>query len=288
MRPLSLAVLGTLMLLNTGCVTKKTHEATLTELEKTRETLGFAKKTIEEQDHILKQNEIEIARTNEELLALNTKKSALQVDLSNAQTQLDGSRSQLNTFQKQLSDVQRKLDESQSQIQTLRNIEIETKKRNEIYARFISELQKMIDGGQLSVSINEGRIVINLPDNVLFPSGSATLSVSGRETLKEIAALLGEFSDRRFQIEGHTDNVPIYTPKFPSNWELSTARALSVVQLMTKEGVIAENLSAAGFGEFHPRADNTSKEGRALNRRIEIVMQPNLNILSNELPKVVE
>ena len=70
------------------------------------------------------------------------------------------------------------------------------------------------------------------------------------------------FSDRRFQIEGHTDNVPIKSARFPSNWELSTARALAVVHLLTDMGVTPENLSAAGFGEFRPRADNDTDEGK--------------------------
>ena len=88
------------------------------------------------------------------------------------------------------------------------------------------------------------------------------------------------------RLYGHTDDVPIHTARFPSNWELSTSRALAVVHLLTDMGVTPENLSAAGFGEFRPRADNESDEGRKLNRRIEIVMLPNLDILSSELPKV--
>ena len=145
----------------------------------------------------------------------------------------------------------------------------------------------MIDGGQLTVSIEKGRIVINLPDNVLFATGRSNVNTEGQEALKQIATVLKEFSDRSFQVEGHTDNVPMKSARYPSNWELSTARALNVVHLMVQEGVDAKNISAAGFGEFQPRADNEEKEGRALNRRIEIIMLPNLEILSSELPKVI-
>ncbi len=91
---------------------------------------------------------------------------------------------------------------------------------------------------------------------------------------------------KRNKIEGHTDNVPIKSARYPSNWELSTARALAVLHLQTEMGVAPENISAAGFGEFRPKADNKTEEGRRLNRRSEIVMLPNLDILSNELPKV--
>jgi len=259
-------------LLSTGCVSTKTHEAALLELDKTQDSLSEAEKTISKQKsqmdtqrHKIETNNEEIARTKHELVVLENKKSSLQ-----------------HAF----DDEQKRLSESESQLKTMRQIEAETKKRNEIYARFVNELQKMIDGGQLTVKIEQGRIVINLPENVLFKSGHTRVNEKGQETLKQIAAVLKEFSDRRFQIEGHTDNVPIKSTRYPSNWELSTARALSVVHLMIHEGVQAQNVSAAGFGEFHPRADNKIKEGRALNRRIEIIMQPNLEILSNELPKV--
>lgn len=199
---------------------------------------------------------------------------------------LGKTQAEMDEMRKSLGSTQEKLSASQAEIATLRKIEAETKRRNEIYAQFINRLKSMIDGGQLTVSIDAGRIVINLPDNVLFNSGSANLNTEGQVALKKIGEVLTQFSDRRFQVEGHTDNVPIKSARFPSNWELSTARALAVVHLLTEMGVAPENVSAAGFGEFRPRADNETEEGKKLNRRIEIVMLPNLDILSNELPKV--
>ncbi|MCJ7764589.1 MAG: OmpA family protein [Thiovulaceae bacterium] len=281
MRLVIVSTLTVIALLSTGCVTRQTHDATLLELDKTRHSLGTAQKTINEQQLQIESNKEEIALSNEEL-ARSNKEIALR---NNELSELDLKKAVL---QQELDAAQRQLQESQAQLETMRQIEAETKKRNEIYARFVKELQKMIDGGQLTVSIEQGRIVINLPENVLFASGRATVNADGQEALKQIANVLKEFSDRRFQVEGHTDNVPIKSARFPSNWELSTARALSVVHLMVQEGVEAKNVSAAGFGEFHPRAVNDTREGRALNRRIEIVMQPNLEILSNELPKVAQ
>ncbi len=274
MKSILISALTALALLSTGCVSKQTHEATLAELGKTRDSLSGAQRLIsDQQDQIdtqtlqIAKNTAEIEQSNMDLQALENKKSALQEEFEN---------------------VQARLNESQSQLETMRQIEAETKKRNEIYARFVNELQKMIDGGQLTVSIEQGRIVINLPENVLFASGQAAVNTEGKEALKQIAGVLKEFSERRFQIEGHTDNVPIKSARYPSNWELSTARALSVVHLMIDEGVQAQNVSAAGFGEFYPRAENETAQGRALNRRIEIIMLPNLDILSNELPKVTK
>jgi chemotaxis protein MotB len=271
---LAYTFLAFIVITSTGCVTKSTYDAKVAELSKTKSSLNEAKNTISLQNEQIKAQKIqisknreEIAKTKEELEKLNKNKAALQEEYQQTQELLNA---------------------SQSKLKTMQQIEAETKKRNEIYARFVSQLQKMIDAGQLSVSIEKGRIVINLPDNVLFKTGHANVNAEGQKVLKEIANVLKEFKDRRFQVEGHTDNVPIKSSRYPSNWELSTARALNVVHLMIEEGMNPQNISAAGYGEFQPRADNETAEGRKLNRRIEIIMLPNLEILSNELPKLVE
>lgn len=272
MRITTVSILCGVMLLSSGCVSSKTHEATLQELANTRNALGSAQTTINEQ-------QLQIKRNQDEITALETKKKALEEEYKKLQTSL-------NTTRLDLAEKQSKLNLTEKQLNTLRQIEAETQKRNEIYSHFVGKLQKMIDTGKLTVSIENGRLAINLPENVLFPTGRTTLNSGGIDTLKEIADILKELPDRRFQIEGHTDTVPIHNANFASNWELSSGRALRVVHLMIDEGVLPENVSAAGYGEFQPRADNTTTEGKALNRRIEIVMLPNLDILSNELPKL--
>ncbi|HSM60160.1 MAG TPA: OmpA family protein, partial [Longimicrobiales bacterium] len=169
----------------------------------------------------------------------------------------------------------------QQRIRALGAIEREVRERNRIYEEVIGRFRSLIDGGRLSVAIVRGRMVIQLPQDILFQSGSATLAAEGRRTIAEVGTVLAELSDRSFQVEGHTDNVPIATERFPSNWELSTARALSVVKLLVDQGVAAANLSGAGYGEFQPVASNDDREGRRLNRRIEIVMLPNLDVIAS-------
>ena len=132
----------------------------------------------------------------------------------------------------------------------------------------------------MSVTIDRGRMVIQLPQDILFQSGSATLGAEGRSVISQVGSVLADFDDRRFQVEGHTDDVPISTERFPSNWELSSARALAVVRLLTAQGVAPENVSGAAFGEHQPRASNDDRASRALNRRIEIVMLPNLDVIA--------
>ena len=248
------------LLLFSGCVTKSTHEAALAELQDTQKNLENTQSAFQ--------------KAQRELADIQEKKRLLEAEL-------DASQSRLSTSQQDLEAIR-------SQLKALKQIEEETKRRNAIYASFVQKLQKMIDGGRLTVTIENGRIVINLPENVLFSSGSSKLNEEGKVAIREVAGVLGDFGDRRFQVEGHTDNIPMTSRNGYSNWELSSDRALSVVHLMSEAGVAPENLSAAGFGEFQPRADNGNKEGRSLNRRIEIVMLPNLDILSNELPKVAQ
>ena len=282
-----------LLILLSACVSSGKHEAALAEVDTMRQSLESAREEINRNQQQIEQTgqELDAARmqnalAQEEIKRNQEKLEKTEQELESARLQIVAATNELVKLEVRKQDLQAELSESQSQMATLRSIENETKRRNQIYEKFVNRLKTMIDGGQLTVSIEQGRIVINLPNNVLFKSGSANLNPEGKEALAQIAEVLSQFSDRRFQIEGHTDNKPISSARFPSNWELSTSRALTVVHLLTDMDVNPENISAAGFGEFRPRADNETEEGRQLNRRIEIIMLPNLDILSNELPKV--
>lgn len=146
--------------------------------------------------------------------------------------------------------------------------------------RLAERLKGMIDAGQLEVVRRKGRLMLKLPDNILFPSGSKRLKKAGKKALVAVAGVLAEVKDRDFIISGHTDNVPVKRGgRFRNNWELSTARAVEVVQLMIKNSVGAAQLSAAGFGEFDPIAPNETKEGRQQNRRLEIILMPKIEAI---------
>jgi chemotaxis protein MotB len=122
-------------------------------------------------------------------------------------------------------------------------------------------------------------MLVEMASAILFDSGSAKLSKEGEASIAEVAGILSDIPDRSFQVAGHTDNVPIKNKRFKSNWDLSAARAVSVVKHLVENGMALENVSAAGYAETQPMAPNDSEEGRAQNRRIEIVMQPNLDEL---------
>jgi chemotaxis protein MotB len=151
--------------------------------------------------------------------------------------------------------------------------------RAKTYRDLALRLKSMTDAGDLTVALREGRMVIQLPTDVLFDSGRVDIKRRGRVALKQLEGVLATMDGRRFQVAGHTDNVPIETPRYRSNWELSTARGVEVVRLLIEQGMKANVVAAAGYGEFDPVASNDSPLGRARNRRIEITLQPNIDEL---------
>jgi chemotaxis protein MotB len=147
------------------------------------------------------------------------------------------------------------------------------------YRKVIEKFQALVTSGKLKIRIVRGRMVVEMASNILFPSGKADLHDEGKNALAELAAILKTIPDRDFQVAGHTDNVPIRSKRFKSNWELSTARAVTVVKFLQEAGVGPARLSASGYAEYQPAADNNTEAGKAANRRIEIVLMPNLDEL---------
>jgi chemotaxis protein MotB len=133
---------------------------------------------------------------------------------------------------------------------------------------------------ELSVYIKDGNVYVSLEEKLLFKSGSDMVNPKGKEALKSLANVLNSTKDITVMIEGHTDNVPIKTNLFEDNWDLSTARATSIVRILTKDyGFDSNRITASGRGEFHPVKTNETTEGRASNRRTEIILSPDLNEL---------
>jgi chemotaxis protein MotB len=124
----------------------------------------------------------------------------------------------------------------------------------------------------------KNRLTMTMVDKILFPSGSADISKEGKLVLDKVVNILKDVKDRRIQVEGHTDNVRIYSAiktKYPTNWELSTARATQVVRYLQEAGGLDPAvLSATGYSEYQPVAPNDTDEGKSKNRRIEIVLLP--------------
>jgi chemotaxis protein MotB len=138
-----------------------------------------------------------------------------------------------------------------------------------------------VQDGDVLITVRDGRMYVVLPDDVLFASGSAEVTERGQRTLATLAGSLRTF-DARLEVAGHTDEVPIARGRFASNWELSAARAIAVVRILVRDGVDPRALSATAFAEFDPAAPNDSAAGRATNRRIEILVMPNVDDIEVE------
>jgi len=284
LKPLGGLAATLLLLLLWGCVQKSTHNRALGELASARAS----------GEELAEECQRELARKDE-------RESRLRTQLEDLQKEADDLIEELGLSKRGTIGVQEQLAESQLEAQRFRDllnaqgaealrlrgrldqlsaIEAEIRERNRIYEEVLGRFRSLIDSGRLSVSIVRGRMVINLPQDILFASGRADLGREGTETLSEIASVLKEFDNRTFQVEGHSDDDPISTAQFPSNWELSAARSLSVVKLLVDRGVTPELVSGAAYGEFQPVATNETEEGQRLNRRIEIVMLPNLDVIA--------
>jgi chemotaxis protein MotB len=201
-------------------------------------------------------------------------KKIQELSLQNA-----GLTEQLRKLGVSVEDQKRNIEEQNKALEEMRARDRQAQQRLATFKNMIDRFQKMTASGKLKVKIVRGRMVVELSENILFDSGRADLKTEGQAALAEVATVLASIADRDFQVAGHTDNIPIKSAKFPSNWHLSTGRALTVAIFLSDHGVPPVRLSAAGYADTQPAATNDTPEGRQQNRRIEIVLMPNLDEL---------
>lgn len=257
-----------------GCVTKEAHQELQAELDKTRaELVG------EQQAHAGAQRELE--RERNQLAALEQQIADLEKQLAEQKAWADGAvgalQSNLARVVKDRSALEASITEMESALEEARERKRQAEKRIRDYRELLAKFKPLIDSGRLQVKIVDGRMVVALSMDILFDSGSAQLSKDGAETVQQVTVLLASIHGKRYQVEGHTDTVPIRTKTYPSNWELGSARALSIVKTMVDAGMPADRVSGATFGEWRPAASNDTDDGKAQNRRIEIVILPDLS-----------
>lgn len=275
---------------STACVTTGTYDKKVSELQ---QITADHDKAAAEREHTLTARiaDLEKARTDLEakLSATLAEKDALQKSLDDTTAlagELKGRLEKLGQNVDKLTSekgqLSRVLEDAKARLEELRKQKLAADARAATFRSLMEKLRSMIDAGQLKVVIREGRMLIALDSDVLFDSGKTSLKPVGETALAKLAGVLAAINDRKYQVAGHTDDVPIHTARFASNWELSTARAVEVVRFLIINGMKPQQLSAAGFGEFDPAVANDSIEHRAQNRRIEIVLLPNLS----ELPSL--
>lgn len=238
-----------------ACVTQGTYDTLKAEHDKN--IADFSKRDREHQETEAKLK-AEVAELTKQLEALQAEHAATLKERTNLESSVAEMTTALSELQKRRRDAEARLSE---------------------FRALVDRFKGLISAGKLKVKIVKGRMVVSLATDVLFAAGSANLSKDGQGAIGEVAGLLVTIPDREFQVEGHTDNTPIRTAQYRSNWELGAARALTVVRTMIDSGMPPERVSASTFAETKPASDNTTTEGRAANRRIEITVVPDLSTL---------
>src|SRR6185312_11541469 len=244
-----------------GCgIDKEVYEAKVAELNKTKADLDQCHKDAAEAKRKCDETQ---ARLDAENMAMKTKLTALGQDISKLTSTSEEDK-------KRIADLMKRQEAAEARAKQFRDM--------------VAKFKSMIDAGKLQVEIRDGLMLVKLPDNILFDPGKTDLKPAGKDAIAQVTSILAGIEGRKFQVTGHTDNIPIKSAKFKSNWELSTARALEVVKLMMASGMDPKRLSAAGYADTLPVAGNDTDEGRRQNRRIEIVVVPNIE----ELPSMDE
>lgn len=214
--------------------------------------------------------ETELARTRRMVSGLQEDSSMLQSEIMSVEQRLRMLAASSNTT---IAEQAKRLEDLQNLIQNQKNA------MNNL-RRTVSDALIKYKSDDLSVYIKDGNVYVSLQEKLLFKSGSAEVDPKGKEALKSLAEVLKNTPDISVMIEGHTDTVPIKTAKFQDNWALSVGRATSIVRILTGDyGVNPTTVTAAGKGSHYPVATNATEEGRAANRRTEIILSPDLNPL---------
>lgn len=235
----------------------------------------------------------DLGKTRQSLEVATHERDALKVDrdgLSSKLTEAVGQNQELVTKLSSMGhNVEELLGEKdklslerqglKSQVDELTRMHAQAQQREQEYRTLMDKLHKMIDAGTLQVKVRGGRMLVQMSSDLLFPPGGTHLKAEAKESIAELANTLKSFPDRRFQVVGHSDSTPINTARFPSNWELSSGRAIEMVKVLVDAGLPPEMVSAAGNAEFDPLEPNDSAEHKLANRRVELVFMPKIDEL---------
>ena len=263
-----------------GCVTTGTHKKKLAAAEKQRaDEAALAAQREKDLQAEIKAKTERVDELTKQLETTVAERAALQKAVDEGTALTASQQARLIKLGQNVDSLTKETQEAAARLEELRKQKAASDARLSTFRNLLAKLRSMIDSGQLKVIIRDGRMIIALPNDILFDSGKTEVKKDGKLALEKVAAVLATVPDRDFLVAGHTDDVPIKTERFPSNWELSTARAVEVVRFLISKGMNGKVLAAAGFAEFDPVAANDSPANRGQNRRIEIVLQPNIGDL---------
>jgi chemotaxis protein MotB len=191
------------------------------------------------------------------------------------------SREDIGALQAQRKALADELAQAKRTIEGSRDEEARTAARVSAFRELLGRLSPLIDQGALTVRVVRSRMVMQLPESALFEPDGADLTPDGKRVLDRVADALLSIRERNFQVGGHTDSATLHKGRFVNSWQLSSVRALNVMLYLIDRGVPKARLSAAAYADTEPVADDATPEGRIQNRRLEIVLLPNLDELPN-------
>lgn len=268
--------------LASGCVTQGKYDTAMQRAQTLEEQLKEEKGARTAADEKVRQLEEQVKGLEEKVAGLEQEKEALGTRLTTAEARLTAGAAERRALEQKNAELTALNDELARSKRKLAEAKEALEKKSTEYESLAKSLEKEISEGKIELSELKGRMTVNLKDKILFASGSARVGKEGQEALVKIAEALKGVQGKIIRVEGHTDDVPT-DPKgpFPSNWELSLARAMAVVRALQDAGVDPTVLSAAGYGPYQPVAPNDSADNRSLNRRIEIVLAPGVAAAGN-------
>jgi chemotaxis protein MotB len=223
-----------------------------------------------------------IRRLQERISGLNAEKENLTAERNDLNARLNSLREETNRTIEELRNRNTELEGDKQMLGESiallkKSKEAEVKTVSKTYEELLAEMKGEIEQGQIAITELQGKLTVDVVDRILFDSGRAEVKPEGLAVLKRVVEILMTVTDKVIRIEGHTDNIPItgaLAKRYPTNWELSAARALKVTRYLEKEGIDPSILSAAAFGEYQPVAENDTPDRRAKNRRIAIILLP--------------
>jgi chemotaxis protein MotB len=275
-----------LCLAPSGCVSQRQYDEALADLQKARLESADRARRIATLEADVARLGVDMADRDKKLADATTTQADLtrKVDdltLMNAELaeRLRKAGQSVEQLASERGNLSSALAETRRKLEELSRLQAAAEARAAQFRDLQEKLKKLVDAGELTVVMRAGRMILALPNDVLFDSGKTDIKPIGKQTITKVAEVLRTLAGRKFQVAGHTDDVKIQSPRFPSNWELSTARAVEVTKLLVGGGMPETTLSAAGYGEFDPVMANDTPENRQKNRRIEITLVPDLNEL---------
>ncbi len=313
MQSTRIASVAVCILMVAGCVSKGTHTQTLSELEQSRKASAqtaaalealqqekarlsdellaaqSATKELERQVATLQQDKQKLmsgtTTAQEEIARLQKRAGGLETEVARAADltkRLEARDQEIGKLQASIAQEKDRLKAEEAEKASLEHEraakEAEIQRLTKTHEDLTKSLEAEIAKGDIKIRQVRDRLTINMVDRVLFDSGQAKVKPAGLKVLKQVSDILKKVADKQIRIEGHTDNVPIrgkLKERYPTNWELSTARATNVVRYLIEDGGVDQvNLAAVGYADTRPVASNDGEEGRTTNRRIEITLYP--------------